>query len=244
MFLIGICDDEAFHREHIKEFCEQYFGEYPQEHEYVEFTSAEEVLVYGEAAENSGSKLHLLFLDVEMGELDGIELLRKVEDADWIWRIVFVTSHEEVMQDAFGIKTLGFARKPVEYRQIEKWISTAVRENKENVMLEYTFGTQQGYIALEDIYYLQAQGNYTCLHTKEQTILLNENMKQWQKKMGEMSMVRIHKSHLINMLHVKKWEASKVTLESGVELSVGRQYAKEAKNIYYAFVKKQAMNRI
>lgn len=244
MFLIGICDDEAFHREHIKEFCEQYFGEYPQEHEYVEFTSAEEVLVYGEAAENSGSKLHLLFLDVEMGELDGIELLRKVEDADWIWRIVFVTSHEEVMQDAFGIKTLGFARKPVEYRQIEKWISTAVRENKENVMLEYMVGIQKSYIALEDIYYLEAEGNYTKLYEKDEMQLINENLKRWQKKTEMLPFVRVHKSYLVNMLHVKRWEASKVTMENGAVLSVGRQYAKEARELYFSFVKKQAMSRV
>jgi len=244
MLLIGICDDEGFHREHIKEFCEQYFEESPQEHEYVEFTSAEEVLVYGEAAENFGSKLHLLFLDVEMGELDGIELLRKVEDADWIWRIVFVTSHDEVMQDAFGIKTMGFAHKPVEYRQIEKWITTAIRENKENVMLEYMVGMQKNYIAIEDIYYLEAEGNYTKLHKKNEMLLINENLKRWQRKTEMFPFVRIHKSYLLNMLHVKRWEASKVTMENGEVLSVGRQYTKEAREQYLSFVKKQAMNRV
>lgn len=244
MFCIGICDDEVFHREHIKELCEQYFAEYPQEHKYIEFASGEEVLKYEETAANSGSKLHLLFLDVEMGELDGIELLRKVEDADWIWRIVFVTSHDEVMQDAFGIKTMGFARKPVEYRQVEKWIITAIRENKENVMLEYASGTKQGYISLEDIYYLEAEGNYTKLHKKDEMILINENLKQWQKKIAMLPFVRIHKSYLINMLHVKRWEASKVTLENGVKLPVGRKYTKTAREQYLSFVKKQAMNRV
>ena len=244
MLIIGICDDEDFHRERIRELCEQFFAEYPQGHEYVEFTSGEGVLAYGEAAENFGSKLHLLFLDVEMGALDGIELLRKVEDADWIWRIVFVTSHEEVMQDAFGIKTLGFARKPVEYRQVEKWITTAIRENKENVMLEYMVGMQKNYIALEDMYYLEAEGNYTKLYEKEQMLLINENLKRWQKKTERLPFVRIHKSYLVNMLHVKRWEASKVTMENGTVLSVGRQYTKEARELYFSFVKKQAMNRI
>jgi len=244
MFLIGICDDEKFYREHIKEFCEQYFVQYPQEHEYIEFASGEELLAYREEMENSDSKLHLLFLDVEMGEVDGIEVMRRVENADWIWRIVFVSSHEEMVWNSFGIKTLAFSRKPLEYHQVEKWIETALRENRQNIMIKYTSGTQQGYIALEDIYYLEAQGNYTCLHTKEQTILLNENMKQWQKKTEEMSIVRIHKSYLINMMHVQKWEAGRVILENEVVLSVGRQYAKEAKEIYFAFIKEQVINRM
>lgn len=244
MFLIGICDDEELHRQHIRELCEQYFVEYPQEHEYVEFSSGEAVLEYGDAAENSGSKLHLLFLDVEMGELDGIALCRKIENADWIWRIVFVSSHEEMVWNSFGIKTLEFGRKPVEYWQIEKWMNIASRENKENVMLEYTFGILKNYVALEDIYYLEAEGNYTLLHKKDEAILMNEKLKQWQKKTEMFPIVRIHKSYLINMLRVKRWEAGKVTLENGAELSIGRQYAKEAKKIYLSFVKKQAMNRM
>lgn len=244
MFLIGICDDEELHRRHIRELCERYFGEYPQMHEYVEFASGEEVLEYREAAENSGSKLHLLFLDVEMGKVDGIEVLRKVEDADWIWRIVFVSSHEEMVWNSFSFKTLEFARKPVEYWQIEKWINIAIRENKENVMLEYTSIIQRDFVALEDIYYLKAEGNYTILHKKDANILMNENLKQWQKKTEMFPIVRIHKSYLINMLHVKRWEAGKVILENEAELSVGRQYAKEAKKVYHAFVKKQALNRV
>lgn len=244
MFIIGICDDEELHRQHIRELCEQYFAEYPQEHEYVEFHSGEAVLEYGDAAENSDSKLHLLFLDVEMGELDGIEVLRKVEDADWIWRIVFVSSHEEMVWKSFGIKTLEFARKPVEYWQIEKWMNIAGRENKENVMLEYTSGILKHYVALEDIYYLKADGNYTILHKKDEAVLVSEKLKHWQKRTEMLPLVRIHKSYLINMLHVKRWEAGKVTLENGAELSIGRQYAKEAKNVYLSFVKKQAKNRM
>jgi len=241
MWLIGICDDEQMHRQHIRELCERFFEDNPQSHEYVEFTSGEELLLY---QERSQGMLHLLFLDIEMGGVDGIEVLRKVEDADWIWRIVFVSSHEEMVWDSFSIKTLDFARKPVAYPQIEKWIRTAIRENRENILLEYMDQGVQKYIALEDIYYLAAEGNYTILHEKSNVTLLGENLKQWQQKTEDVSLVRIHKSYLINMLHVKKWEAAKVTLESGTTLPIGRQYAKEAKGTYSSFVKKQAMKRM
>lgn len=255
MFSIGICDDDALCRQHIRELCEQYFAESPQAHEFVEFVSGEEVLAYHDSflkvdSESSfdgrllPKKLLLLFLDVEMGEVDGIEVLRKVEQSDWIWRVVFVTSHDEIMLDAFGIKTLGFIKKPVEYRQIEKWLQVAIRENKDNVVLEYVSGTQQCYIALEDVYYLEAEGNYTYLHTKNESILINENLKQWQYRVEQMPLVRIHKSYLINMLHAQRWERNKVKLTNGEELVIGRQFAKAAKESHMAFVKKQAMKRI
>lgn len=241
MWLIGICDDEQVHRQHIRELCERFFENNPQSHHYVEFTSGEELLVY---QERSPGMLHLLFLDIEMGGVDGIEVLRQVEDADWIWRIVFVSSHEEMVWDSFSIRTLEFARKPVAYPQIEKWIRTAIRENQENVLLEYMDEGVQKYIALEDIYYLAAEGNYTQLHGRHHTSLQGDKLKQWQQKTEDMPFVRIHKSYLINMLHVKKWEAGKVILESGVTLPIGRQYTKEAKEIYTSFVRKQAMKRM
>ncbi len=244
MFYIGICDDEEMHRQHLRQLCERFFEEHSQKYELIEFQSGEEVLAYPAAESDANPKLHLLFLDVEMGGIDGMEVLNKLEHAHWVWRIVFVTSHAELVWDSFSIKTLGFARKPVTYQQIEKWINIAIRENKENVALEYTEGAQQGYVALEDIYYLEAAGNYTYLYTEESSKLINDNLKQWLQKMEQMPMVRIHKSYLINIQHVQKWESTKVTLTNGVQLAVGRQYAKEAKKVYLSFIKKQAMNRM
>lgn len=244
MFSIGICDDEKFYRNHIKELCERFFTENPQPHELVEFTSGEEVLAYRDVGSDARGKLHLLFLDIELDGMGGLEVLRKVEDANWIWRIVFVSSHEEQVWDTFSIKTLGFVRKPMEYYQVEKWIQVAIRENKENVVLEYVVGTQKAYIALEDIYYFESAGNYTYLHEKEETRLINDNLKQWQKKTEQMPMVRIHKSYIVNMLYVRKWEVYKVTLKNGKELAIGRQFGKEAKERYLAFVKKKVIGRM
>ena len=250
MFSIGICDDEELQRRHLRELCEYFFAENPMEYEVIEFTSGEELLIYQDKEvdfrdkPHHDKKLHLLFLDVEMGGIDGIEVLRNVEEAPWIWRIVFVSSHAEAVWKSFSIKTLEFARKPVTYQQIEKWLRIAIRENAENVMLEYVVGKQQCYVLLEDIYYLEAAGNYTYLYTKDASSLINDNLKQWQKKMEQMPMVRIHKSYLINMLHIQKWEASRVVLINGMELSVGRQFARDAKEEYLSFVKKQALNRM
>ncbi len=238
MYIIGICDDEKIHRQHIRKLCEQFFAEYHHAYQLVEFRSGEEVLDYQD------ERLHLLFLDVEMGEVDGLDVLRRLEDTDLFWRVVFVTSHEEVVWESFGIKTLGFAKKPVTYQQIEKWLQTTIRENKEKIVLEYISGAEKGYIALEDVLYLTAEGNYTYLYPRHAKILINENLKYWQRYTEYMPIVRIHKSHLVNMLQVRKWEANKVILNSGEELTIGRQYAKEAKEAYLAFVKGQAMKRM
>lgn len=238
MITIGICDDEEIQRKNVKELCECFFLEYSEEHEYIEFSSGEEVLAY------KGEKLQLLFLDVQMGGIDGLEVLKFVEDVDWIWRVVFVSSHEEAVWKAFSIKTLAFARKPIEYQQVTKWIRTAIRENRENTVFEFVTMNGREYKTIEEIYYLQAEKNYTYLYGKSVKWLINDNLKKWQNAMEQAPVIRIHKSYLVNMLHIQRWELEKVILENKVELPVGRQFAKEAKEKYYVFVKKQALGRM
>ena len=129
-FVVGICDDEAGEREKIQSFCEQYFRESGQKGVYVSFSSGEEVFAY------AGKRMHLLFLDVEMEEIDGLQVLRELEQSDLVWRVVFVTSHQETVFGSFGIKTLGFEKKPVGYDNIEKWLQIAIREQKKNRVIE------------------------------------------------------------------------------------------------------------
>ena len=238
MILLGICDDEKIHRDNVKSLCEQYFMENPQEHEYVEFCSGEEVLKY------TGEKIHLLFLAVEMGEVDGIQVLNYVQDADWVWRVVFVSSHEEAVWNSFSIKTLEFARKPIEYNQVDKWIGIAIRENKEDVAFEYITPQGKIYKTINEIYYMEAAGNYTYLFEKNEKCIINNNLKSWHEKMENVPIIRVHKKYLVNLLHVKKWETEKVILENDIELPIGRTYYKSAKEAYFNFVKKKAFERM
>lgn len=238
MIYIGICDDEEIQRQHILKLCEQFFTKYSLSFECIEFTSGEELLQY------TGEQLHILFLDVELGGMDGIEVMHQVEEADWVWRIVFISSHEEMVWNSFGIKTLGFVRKPVEYATLEKWIKIAIKENQENRVYECTVGREKYYKKIEDIYYLESEGNYTYICEKKEKILINDNLKCWQKKMENAPMVRIHKSYLINMQHIKAWEADTVVLSNETVLPLGRQYKNNASETYFAFVKRQVKGRM
>lgn len=241
MFCLAICDDEKKQRQYLRNLCESFLSQNVNMYNIIEFSSGEEMLSY---FNEEVQPIHLLFLDVEMGEIDGIEVLRNLERNNKVWRVVFVSNHEDAVWDSFGIKTLGFGRKPVGLLQIEKWIQVVISEMKENIMISYIEGTKTYYIPLEDIYYLEAAGNYSYLHTMKDSKLINDKLKIWQNKLEQQLMVRIHKSYLINMINVKEWRSDSVTLLNGVKLAIGRQFAKEAKEKYLVFVKKQAMKRM
>ena len=108
MIIIGICDDEEQYRAQIKLLCSAFFDTQKQEFGFVEFTSGEEVLAY------QGDRIHLLFLDIEMPGMGGLEVLSRVRRNERIWRIVFVTSHKELKWETIDLKTLAFLEKPLE----------------------------------------------------------------------------------------------------------------------------------
>ena len=111
-----------------------------------------------------------------------------------------------------------------------------MRENKEDVIYEYSVGQDKGYFKQNEIYYLMAEGSYTHIYLKEEKHVLSERLKLWENRLQSAPFIRIHRSYLINMEHVKNWQTDKVLLTNGEELSLGRQYKNEAKDKYLHFL--------
>lgn len=237
MFTIGICDDDERYRTELVGLCDDYIKSNNLECEIIQFSSGEEVLAY------EGDKICLLLLDVEMGKIDGIEVMRRLEKSSMVWRIVFVTSHEECVWDSFGLKTLGFAVKPLDYNKLQKWISIAVRENNERVPIEFDTIDGHMYKYVDEICYIKASGNYSILYDGNSETLVNGIIKAWQDKLKDTAVHRIHKSYLVNFEYIKKLHSDKVVMQDGTELNVGRLYREKTNSLYKEFVYELAMGR-
>lgn len=238
MFLIGICDDRKEEREYIEQMCERCFTELGQACEYRHFASGEEVLSY------SGRPMHLLFLDVEMGQTDGIQVLHALECTDWVWRAVLVSYHRDAVFKSFGLKTLDFGIKPVSYEQINRWLSVMIRENRENASLQFVAPEGDRTLGMEQIYCLEAAGNYTYVYEREGRFLSNGNLKSWEKKCRSSTLMRVHRSYLVNLLLVEQIAKDMVILNNGRRLPVGRKYKGELKERYRETVYRRMQGRI
>lgn len=238
MFLIGICDDNAEEREYLKQMCERCFDEMGYSCECRCFSSGEEAVSY------SGQRLHLLFLDVEMGELDGLQVCRALEDTDRVWRVVFVSSHREAVFGSFGLKTLDFGVKPVSYEQMCRWISVMIRENKENTILHFAAPEGERLLELEQIYCMEAAGNYIYICTEAEKFLAAGNLKLWEEKCRRSVLVRVHKSYLVNLLWVKEFPGDVMILKNGKQIPIGRKYKADAKEKYRQTIYARMRGRI
>lgn len=247
--VIGICDDRREEREYLQALCEAYADNKKEICEYMLFSSGKEVLEYCMDSENS--VIDLLFLDIEMSGMSGLELRAAVAKEEKIWRIAFVTSHMESVLDAYGIKTIGFVPKPPTYEQVEKNIQIVAEELKENVTIEIVRDKDDVLqIELNDIVYLKAAGSYTEVYTydalqkNESYILSAKKLGDIEKKLSGLSIVRVHKSYLVNLEHVLDAEKSVKLRDIEDELPVGRSYKETVKTRVREYAKGKIRRRL
>lgn len=237
---IGICDDEPIQVEAIKFACDEYFANSSLIYEYKIFSSGEELLKY------EGELIHLLFLDIEMDRIDGISVMKKLEKYNniCIWRIVFVSSHEEAVWSSFGIKTLGFERKPISSERLSRYIRIALRECENNQTIVFDKFETSSYIKLESLLYLEAEGNYVRVFTDDSDFLVSGNLKKWGMKLNNTTMIRVHKSFLVNMQNIKRIDERIELYGCNLKIPIGRKYKKDITNRYNNFLMKKLKVRI
>lgn len=238
MITIGICDDLETDRMYLKKLCDRYFDEHGEAFSCKMFSSGEEVLNY------KGEKLLLLFLDIEMQGTDGIDVMEQLVKNSKVWRIVFVSSHKERVFDTFGLKTLDFGVKPVEYQRISHWIDIAKNEERRNKVIQFKNDSEDSCVLIEDIIMLIGEGNYIRLVLKEESRIYVGTIKQWEKKLEGTCMLRVHKSYIVNMNYISKIEKQQVYMYDKTIVPVGRKYNESTKEKVNKFIMDKIRERV
>lgn len=235
---VGICDDEAVQRSALAAMCAACCREIGTECQIIEFKSGQEVADY------KGEILHLLFLDIEMPGMSGVQVMKFLETSDLVWRIVFVSSHSEEVWATFGLKTLDFGRKPVNYDSVKKWINMAMQEFREEIIIKFDKDNADSYQSVSNILFLEAEGNYVKVHTKAKSFLISRNLKYWEDKLPEKYFVRIHKSFLVNFEFIDSISDVVSLKNKSVKLPVGRSFKSTLQAGYNEYITKKIKGRL
>jgi two-component system LytT family response regulator len=194
------------------------------------------------------NQLHpdLVFLDIAMPVKNGFDLLRQVGEPQF--EVIFVTAHNNFMIEAFHFSAVDYLLKPVEddllidavkrakKRIIEKSGSRNIETFLHNMQqkqspqnMKLCIPSLKGFqvVELNDILYAEAAGNYTNFYFSNQPfICTSKPIHEYEELLADAGFVRIHKSHVVNLLHVKQYlkgEGGSVILSNHTELEVARR---------------------
>jgi two-component system, LytTR family, response regulator len=187
----------------------------------------ENVLQAVEAINNTPPDL--VFIDIEMPNYAGYEIVRFFDSISF--EIIFVTAYDKYALRAFEIAAIDYLLKPVDIERLKKAVQRVSErknlqhqterlavlhrsmESKEMKNIVITDKGQQHVIALDSIIAIEAMESYCSIHTTEKKYTVSKNLKHFENLLEETpQFLRVHKSWIINKVHIKKYSLSDLTI--------------------------------
>jgi two-component system LytT family response regulator len=198
----------------------------------------------------------LVFLDVQMPEMDGVAVVKEV-GADKMPAVVFVTAYDKYAIEAFEINAIDYLLKPVTTerfaqalaraksrlqprsgddasRQILSLLETIASPHRSVKRLAVRSAGKTLFVDVEDIDWIEAAENYVQLHSGRAAHLLHVTMNTLEESLNPEVFVRIHRSTMVNVHRIRELQPAAhgeyvVTLQDGVRLESGRTYHERLK---------------
>ncbi len=173
----------------------------------------------------------LIFLDIEMPEISGIDLadkLNTIKPVDGTPYIVFVTAQDNLVFDALQTFPYSFVRKS-HLSEIENCIKNLEAKLRSAPTCAIKTGREIKIVEIKNIIYLEKQGNYTAFVTVAGTFQERSsiNDKHWELK--GFGFIRPHIGSLVNAAHITDFSGNSVKLSNGKEISISRNYRHSVK---------------
>ncbi len=202
-------------------------------------------------------KVDVVFLDMQMPEMTGLELLEVCQERNIpMPAVIFATAYEHYAMKAFEHHAADYVLKPFSAERIAEALKMAIRRsNAERVshlmgiFSDLQKGSQQRpkriaikvqgrilFINPAEAMFVQAEGNYVLLQTVNGTYLLRESMSQVEQKLERYGFIRIHRSVIVNSAFVKEYQPCytgeySLRLLNGKEFTVTRTYKKNLRQL-------------
>ena len=218
-----IIDDEAFVRDHVREILEENYSK-----DIVVVAEAEGVEKGLEAIDKYAPDL--LFLDVNMGDGTGFDLLDKIPQKTF--DLIFITGFDEHAIKAIKVGALDYILKPIDDDELIAAINKSVSSRQSDTDLEkllevsgeYFRGSEKKRVILkttdtvyaiyeDDIIYCRSDGNYTTFYTRQmEKIVVSKPLKKIEEILSESHFIRCHQSYIVNKQHVLKYNKKGVLI--------------------------------
>ncbi len=237
MFRIAICDDESFFVEELKELIFAYMLEKGLVYAIDTYSSGEALVALGIEV----VQYNVIFLDINMENVNGIMAAEKIRKVSREVFIVFVTAYVDYSLEGYRLDVVRYLLKGnanFQSKVNECMDAIMYKMNYSVKKREFDFKEGRKEISLERLLYIESNLHKLEFHVMEDTMKLytmNETLNVLEDRLAENDFIRIHQSYLVNIKHIKNVVRYKVILTNGIELSIPKVRYTEVKKKFMAF---------
>ena len=232
MIHIAICDDEKHMSDHIRAMASNFFRKKNREIYFRTFSSGEELLSYD-------GQIDILFLDIQMNGMDGMETARKLRASKFRGFLIFITVLKEMVFQSFEVQAYDYLVKPVYDKQFEKTMERlyASMQNASEDSLLVQKGYEGRIIREEEIVFCEIIDRKIYLNLASGEVVdYYERIENLETKLGS-HFFRCHRSYLINLKHLKGYKNGTACMDNGKEVPVSRLRSKEFSSVVLQYMK-------
>ncbi len=199
-------------------------------------------------------KPNIVFLDIEMPCMNGFEMLEKIDQIDF--DIVFTTAYDQFALKAFEISAMDYLLKPVNYddlnnviEKVKKKIEAPIIQKQLEMLFEFmknknpdfptialpTMETLE-FVEINSIINCESESNYTRIYTTEgDKFMVSKTLKDIESMLKGHNFVRVHHSHLVNIIHIKRYikgRGGELVLKNGTVIPVSRNKKEDLMKLF------------
>ncbi len=232
MIRIAICDDEKHMSDHIRAFVSDFFRKKNREIQLRTFLNGEDLLNYN-------GQIDILFLDIQMKGMDGMETARKLRDSKFRGFLIFITVLKEMVFQSFEVEPYDYLVKPVDKKQFEKTMERlyASMQNASEDSLLVQKGYEGRIIREEEIVFCEIIDRKIYLNLASGEVVdYYERIENLETKLDN-RFYRCHRSYLINLKHLKGYKNGTAYMDNGKEIPVSRLRSREFSGVVLQYMK-------
>ncbi|MCD8023792.1 MAG: LytTR family DNA-binding domain-containing protein [Lachnospiraceae bacterium] len=222
MLRAAVVEDEREERLQLVSYLKRYGNEQNLEISVEEFSDGSQLV------EEYSFNFDVLFLDIEMKNLNGLDTAREIRRRDPDVLLLFVTNLAQYAIEGYEVEALDFIVKPFSYPsfclRMDK-IQKRLKLQAVNLM-QFRSGKGTVFLNTRDILYAETMNKKTVLHTAGETLTCSETMNELQEKLCDFGFFRCHNAYLVNMNAIERLDGSHVVIH-GTEIPVSKYRKKE-----------------
>ncbi|MGF7050758.1 DNA-binding LytR/AlgR family response regulator [Paenibacillus sp. DS2015] len=225
MLRIAICDDQNHVCAQVESILLTLSKSLPEKVEVEVFYSGEALIHFL----LDGAYFDMIFLDIELQMLNGVEVGRKIRDDfnNETTQIVYISAKDSYAMELFDIRPLNFLIKPLQEYKIEAVVRKAIDlVDRGNHFFEYKSGRTQNKIPIKDILYFESKGKKVRMVLQDQHHEFYSKLIEIEQQLYNQDYLFIHKSYLVNYYHVIEYQYDYVKMSDLTILPISQQQRK------------------
>lgn len=216
-YKIAVCDDSAADKQYIIDQVNQWASASQHKVTLYPFLSAEDFLFHY----TEQNDFDILLLDIEMGNMDGVTLAKKLRQENETMQIVFITGYSDYISEGYEVAALHYLMKPINVEKLFSVLDRAVEKlHKNEKILHFEFAGEMVLIPLYQIRYIDVQLNYATIHAKED-VTLKKSLSDLATLLDD-RFYRVGRSAIVNLTCISRVTKTDIHLNDDTTIPLPR----------------------